>query len=668
MPQATYDGFISYSRQDIALARRLGSRLESLKAPLGATRGALRIFLDAEELSANARPSDSRRALEASAFLVVLASPRSVESELVRREVRTWVESKGWTRVLFVLAAGEPTLVQAFSNPESDTIYEGPVAADLRARTIQESLRLVDDEALRIAARLMGVEFEALRQPTIRERSAKQRRLIAFLSAGLAVTTMALGFATWQWRVAVALQQTAEQRLSGVNQSADAQSPQAQWLGHLRQATLASQALDVVAAERELSAAERLSQQLPAADRPRAETLLSHARCELAWSRQAYADTLSCSDRAERLGRSWAASGSSESRHQLAAIMSLRGDARAHLRNWSAASGDYHEADSLIEQLRREGPDTAELTLAAAAVQQRLARVEEVARSAEGVTERLVKSTHLLDRVDQKQLSTQGMLQLLEIYQRLAELCARSQRGELAKSLNAKAYDLADALYVSNPQHARYQLALAAAKHARGKGAFAEGRFLRATLDFAGESELLEILLKKARANMHAWRDYLGARAMLIDALAANNNLPEASEEFARLDSAVRDFVNARTNAPTDEAFAVAIRGFSQVADAARQLDRPKALVEASEESLQLAKQRYARSPDLGDARLDLFIAHANMTLAAAATNDTRAMEAHAREARRLMPAAENIEPDEQELVGAIQKLLVQVLGPVASK
>jgi hypothetical protein len=80
---------------------------------------------------------------------------------------------------------------------------------------------------------------------------------------------------------------------------------------------------------------------------------------------------------------------------------------------------------------------------------------------------------------------------------------------------------------------------------------------------------------------------------------------------------------------------------------------------------LQLAKQRYTQKPDLGDARLDLFIAHANMILAAGVTNDTPAMEAHAREALRLMPAEANVEPAEQELVSGIQELIAQVLGPV---
>lgn len=42
-------------------------------------------------------------------------------------------------------------------------------------------------------------------------------------------------------------------------------------------------------------------------------------------------------------------------------------------------------------------------------------------------------------------------------------------------------------------------------------------------------------------------------------------------------------------------------------------------------------------------------------------------MQAHAREARRLTPAGDNLEPDERELVAGIQKLIAQVIGPVAA-
>ncbi|HYQ04776.1 MAG TPA: hypothetical protein VER96_39145 [Polyangiaceae bacterium] len=532
-----------------------------------------------------------------------------------------------------------------------------------------------------------------------------QRRWVSFLTGAVGVLAIAGAIATWQWRVAVGERQNAERglkeglaaaetviarvdgELKGVRGAEELRGTLiaeasnrldrlaaghgndvqlSRLLEHLQRGTLAGQALDVVVAERELSAAERLIPQVPTNRQPRGETLIYRARCELALDLQEYAEALSCLNRAEQLARTWAASGLAEARLQLAEILRMRGDARFHGRTWNAASADYREAESLIEQLRRAGPDTANLTLAAAAVQQRMSRVEEVARSTEGVLDRLMRSTHLLERVAEKELATQGLVQLIEVYQRLAVLCTRWHRDALAKSFGTKAHELARALYVSSPQNIRYQLALAAAEEARGKDALAEERVLRATLFFARESDLLETLVERETTNTQARRDYFGALAMLLEALVEQKRMPEASEEFARLDSAVREFVDARIGTASDEALAVGIRGFSLLANAALQVDRPKARIEASERSFQLAKQRFAKSPSLGDAQMDLFIAHGNMILAATMTRDTSEMEAHAREARRLTLAENSIEPEERELVTGVQKLIARVLDPVA--
>jgi len=56
-----------------------------------------------------------------------------------------------------------------------------------------------------------------------------------------------------------------------------------------------------------------------------------------------------------------------------------------------------------------------------------------------GVIERLAKSTGLIERVSPNELSTRGAVQLVEVYQRLAEACSRWQRQGLAKSFNGKA-------------------------------------------------------------------------------------------------------------------------------------------------------------------------------------------------------------------------------------
>ena len=97
MADLIYDGFISDSRHDRALAARLQRLLEGLKPPGG--RYPLRVFLDTEELSASASLTESiHEALVASEFLIVVASPRSAQSRWVRANSRPgwiWVERSG---------------------------------------------------------------------------------------------------------------------------------------------------------------------------------------------------------------------------------------------------------------------------------------------------------------------------------------------------------------------------------------------------------------------------------------------------------------------------------------------------------------------------------------------------------------------------------------------
>ena len=57
-----------------------------------------------------------------------------------------------------------------------------PLAADVRARSIRASLRRLEDEYLRIAARLLAVGFDDLRQRAVRLRLQRQRRIIGALA------------------------------------------------------------------------------------------------------------------------------------------------------------------------------------------------------------------------------------------------------------------------------------------------------------------------------------------------------------------------------------------------------------------------------------------------------------------------------------------------------
>ena len=93
------------------------------------------------------------------------------------------------------------------------------------------------------------------------------------------------------------------------------------------------------------------------------------------------------------------------------------------------------------------------------------------------MVQRLSNSVGLIELVDNKDLSTQALVQLIEVYDRLADLCLRWKRENLATAFNKKAYDLIYPLYVSSPQNSRYQRALATAWANLGKAALEKKHF-----------------------------------------------------------------------------------------------------------------------------------------------------------------------------------------------
>jgi hypothetical protein len=69
---------------------------------------ALRVFRDTASLAANPDLwSSIEKALDASAWLVLMASPKAARSPWVNREVKWWLAHKSSQRLLVVLTDGE---------------------------------------------------------------------------------------------------------------------------------------------------------------------------------------------------------------------------------------------------------------------------------------------------------------------------------------------------------------------------------------------------------------------------------------------------------------------------------------------------------------------------------------------------------------------------------
>jgi hypothetical protein len=106
--EPTYNAFISYSHAvDGKLAPALQSALHGFARPWNRLR-ALRVFRDEASLSANpALWASIERALQASAFFILLASPEAARSRWVDREIAYWLRHKPKTNLLIALTDGE---------------------------------------------------------------------------------------------------------------------------------------------------------------------------------------------------------------------------------------------------------------------------------------------------------------------------------------------------------------------------------------------------------------------------------------------------------------------------------------------------------------------------------------------------------------------------------
>ncbi|MEV0084029.1 TIR domain-containing protein [Saccharopolyspora sp. NPDC050642] len=103
---AGYDAFISYGHADKKVATALRNGLTRLARP-NFRRRAMRVFRDAESLSAGSLPKSIERSLLDSRYFILLASRAAAESKWVRQEVALWQEHRSSENFLIAVVDGE---------------------------------------------------------------------------------------------------------------------------------------------------------------------------------------------------------------------------------------------------------------------------------------------------------------------------------------------------------------------------------------------------------------------------------------------------------------------------------------------------------------------------------------------------------------------------------
>ena len=204
MEPLEYRAFISYRHlsPDQEIAKKLHTLIEtygipvSLRRSLGITKMG-RVFRDQEELPLSSDLGDDiHQALDHSEWLICICSPRYPESTWCLEEVRYFQSIWKGDHILTILAEGEPETAfpeaLRFKEIDGRTVEAEPLAADVRAATLAESLKKLDAEKLRILAPMLGVNFDDLRQ---RARKRRNRILAAVIAGAFAVLSGFLGYA-----------------------------------------------------------------------------------------------------------------------------------------------------------------------------------------------------------------------------------------------------------------------------------------------------------------------------------------------------------------------------------------------------------------------------------------------------------------------------------------
>jgi hypothetical protein len=203
-----YDAFISYRHGELdgLVAERLHKMLETYRIPralakkLGKKKLS-RIFRDREELPTSSNLSDSiNEALENSAFLLLICSRRTRGSQWVMREVEIFGKLRGKDKIITLLIDGEPdeSFPPGLREREvgGETIFVEPLAADIRAATPRQSIKLLKEEKLRLLAPVLGCAFDDLRR---RHRRRRIRRIASAVIAAFAFVLSFGAFSTWQY-------------------------------------------------------------------------------------------------------------------------------------------------------------------------------------------------------------------------------------------------------------------------------------------------------------------------------------------------------------------------------------------------------------------------------------------------------------------------------------
>ncbi len=227
--KARYDAFVCWEDNefDTRVALRLPVEINKYKPPKRLYREEVlekydNIVLDSiEEIKSGKFSQCTKEKLIESKFLIVICSPRAKESKRINEIILYFKNIGKSDKILPLIIEGKPNT--SFPNPlfdekittiinENNEIEEvneiaEPLATDITASNINESLRLLKSEKLRLIARLIGYGYDDLVQ---RHRKRERRRLTIILSMIISISISSISIFSYLWFNAIKQREIAE--------------------------------------------------------------------------------------------------------------------------------------------------------------------------------------------------------------------------------------------------------------------------------------------------------------------------------------------------------------------------------------------------------------------------------------------------------------------------
>lgn len=209
-----YDAFISYRHTDLFVAKKLHRKLETFHVPRAIAKKSgkkniKRVFRDQEELPVGSDLGNNiEKALAESEFLIVICTPRTLESDWVQKEIETFIRLHDREHVLAVLAEGEPqeSFPKQLLEDENGDAVE-PLAADIRGKTKAQINKKMKTEIMRLAAPLLHCSYDDLRQ------RHRERHIRKMVSVTTVAAVFALAFAAYSTHNARVIRMNYEEKL-----------------------------------------------------------------------------------------------------------------------------------------------------------------------------------------------------------------------------------------------------------------------------------------------------------------------------------------------------------------------------------------------------------------------------------------------------------------------